>query len=334
MKSTAILQNEKSYDDIHADEVIALFKGEREGHYIHRGYDTPRQVKLWSTFIAKHKGYYVTRSETALIKMSAPVIGHLAKHTDGIIGIENGPGTPNAIKAKTIPFFLKMPELHTYIGRDWSRTICAELQSIMSPELPGVDIISQAVDFNYEEIPFLEKGGRRVFVEFGLTRLNIEGFWKDPFPEASLCQGLKNIRAQMRVDDFYVVTFDANQNEQEILNAYSNEWLALWGIEHLKVMKQTLPISGDFDPDSFYVAPRWIKDSHLSNNNFIALRTMDFEIAGQKITINKGHYFPFTNSYKPPVGLFSNIALNAGFEIINSIQDANKRLTVMTLKAS
>lgn len=313
-------------------ESIDLFSGKRQGHFIHRMYMTPASLAYWGEFM-KDDGYYITRSETRIIKLYAAVIGDMAYHPEGIIGIENGPGTKSAMRAKSGVFFRAMPDLHTYIGRDWSPAIVDNIQKTMKNFLPSVKIMPDMANFLKQPLPETERRGRKVMAEFGITRGNMEGFPTNPFPDDIFRADLSFHRQQLSPGDIYVSTFDANQDGESIMYAYSSDWLTLWGRELLHSMTKELPLEGDFDPESFVFAPVWHPKSHVNTNNMRAMRRMDFSLGGTNFSIRAGDYFGITNSYKIPVELFSSIAASVGFETIGLFQDKEKRMTMAVLKA-
>lgn len=314
-------------------ETIDLFTRKRQGHFIHRMYITPAALECWAQFM-KHEGYYVTRSEIRIIKLYSKVIGDMAYHPDGIIGVENGPGTKSAMKFKSSVFFSAMPGLHTYIGRDWSPAIGENIANDMKEYLPGVEIIPHVSNFLKDSLPEISRPGRKVMAEFGITRGNMEGFPHDPFPADVFHADISFHRGQLEPGDFYICTFDANQDADSIVYAYTSDWLTLWGRELFYAMARELPIEGHFDPEAFVFKPIWHADSHVNTNNMKALSPMRFSIDGVDISISEGDYFGITNSYKIPVPLFSSIANKAGFEIAGMFQDKQKRMTVAVMKAA
>lgn len=328
---TSILSEEDKI--LFAQEAIDLFKHRRQGHLIHRMYLSADALRYWGEFM-KHRPYYVTRSEIHLISMYARAVGAAASHEDGIIGIENGPGTQSAMRKKSSVFFSAMPDLHTYIGRDWSPEIVKNIGKFMPLELFDAEVIADHANFLQQNIPTCLKKGRKVMAEFGLTQGNMEGFPYDPFPENRLKQHMAFHRSQLNIGDLYIVTFDANQDEKTITASYSSEWLTLWGRALFHTMKNELSIAGDFDPDAFIFHPIWNADSHVNINNMIAVKDMRFSINGVDISVQKGEPFGITNSYKIPVRLFADIAEEVSFEMINCFQDTEKRMTLGVFRAN
>lgn len=313
------------------EEAIDLFTHKRQGHLIHRMYMNSDALAYWSRFM-KHDGYYVTRSESILIQRYASVVGDMAHHPEGVTGIENGPGTNSAMKRKSGIFFSAMPHLHTYIGRDWSPEISANIPHVMNDFLPDAKIVSDQSNFLKDGLPVCK--GRKVLAEFGLTSGNMAGFPSDPFPRHIFQRDMIFQRSLLDDGDIYVISFDANQDEQSVTYAYTSDWLTQWGREVFRIMKDVLPIEGDFDPEAFVFHPIWHKESHINTNNMVAMRHMEFSLGGIPVVVHEGEPFGITNSYKIPVELFSDIAKRSGFEMGGLFQDSAKRMTMAVLKAA
>jgi uncharacterized SAM-dependent methyltransferase len=318
--------------NIFLQETIALFSRTRQGHLIHRMYMTDAALAFWSEFML-HDGYYVTRSEVALISQFAPAVARFATHPDGIVGIENGPGTASALINKSAAFFSVMPGLHTYVGRDWSPAIVRDLEKVLGGLLAGVRILPDLANYRTQALPDGLGRGRKVMAEFGATRGNMEGLTSDPFPIEVLTNGLLFHRSQLEPGDLYVLTFDANQDKLSIEYAYTSTWLTKWGCELFHIMRDQLPFEGNFDPTAFEYVPRFHPEVHLTANNMVALKAMSFSINGQQFEISRGDAFAITNSYKTPVSTFNAIAASAGFEIAALYQDENRRMTMPVLLA-
>jgi len=314
-------------------ETIDLFTRKRQGHLIHRMYVSPQALSFWSEFM-KHEGYYVTRSELSLIKEHAGDIDALAWHPAGVIGIENGPGTESAMLSKSAVLFSAISGLKVYLARDWSAAVTRQATSVLGTALPNVPIKPLVCNFLKEPLPQSLGEGRRLMVEFGLTRGNMEGFATDPFPAHVLKSDLLFHRSQLRRGDLYVVTFDANQDKESVEYAYTSPWLTQWGRQLFRMMKDELPVSGNFDPESFDFTPAWHAASHVNANTMVASIDMKFRIGRTPIAIAKGEAFAITNSFKTPAGLFNSIAAAAGFEIAALYQDAQGRMTIPVLRAS
>ncbi|NTG02967.1 L-histidine N(alpha)-methyltransferase [Rhizobium rhizogenes] len=332
-------REDEVFQGIHAEDLdaflqesIALFSKTRQGHLIHRMYMSEAALTYWSEFM-QHDGYYVTRSEVALISQFAAAAGESARHPDGIIGIENGPGTDSALQNKSAVFFSAMPGLHTYVGRDWSPTIVSNVGKVLNERLAGVRIIADLANYRKQPLPAGLGKGRKVMAEFGATRGNMEGLVSDPFPSHVLMAGLRFHRSQLEPGDIYIVTFDSNQDKASVEYAYTSAWLTKWGCELFRTMRQELPIEGKFDPDGFEYVPIFHPGSYLTANNMVALKDMNFTISGREFAVSRGDAFAITNSYKTPVSLFSSIAASAGFEVAALYQDESRRMTMPVLIA-
>jgi uncharacterized SAM-dependent methyltransferase len=319
--------------EIFSREAIDLFTKKRQGHLIHRMYMNDAALGYWSEFM-KHDGYYVTRSELSLIRKFSSAVGQLARNSEGVIGIENGPGTDSAIINKSAVFFSAIPGLHTYVGRDWSPAIIHNISHVLTDRLVGVRIVPDLSNFLKDDLPIGLGKGRKVMAEFGITRGNMEGFASDAFPTHILETDMAFHRSQLNVGDLYVMTFDANQDKESVEYAYSSPWLTEWGRELFHTMKAELQVEGDFDPESFDFVPVFHAASCVNTNNMVASRDMDFSISGECIKVSCGDAFAITNSYKTPIEVFNTIARKSKFDVVAIYQDPECRMTMPVLRAA
>lgn len=317
--------------DVFAKETLDLFAHRRQGHMIHRCYMTAKALEYGGKFQSTPENY-LRRSELDLIQTYASHIGEQSRHFFGVIGIENGTGMENAMRAKTAPFFRAFAGLHTYYGRDMSQESVDLMKRVLPEEMPNVRIVAARSNYLMDPLPENLGKGRKVMAEFGMTRGNMEGFTADGFPYDIIKNDLLFHRAQMNEGDFYIFNFDANQNGDEVEASYNNIWTTLWARELLVSMKTYLDIDGDFDPEGFYFRCIWDKDSHGGHNHIVADRRMDFSIEGQDFTVHKGDMFGITNSYKMPVDYARLLAKDTGWTL-SLLPHPEGRLNMAYLKA-
>lgn len=295
-------------------ESIDLFSGNRQGHLIHRCYLTPEALFFGGKF-SSISANYMKPAELSVIPVVAKAINENFAHAHGFIGVENGPGMESAMRSKSIPFFSRLNNLHTWVGRDVSSVSIEIMPKIMREGLPNVLIIPDMSDFLEEDYPSHLGDGRKVVAEFGMTRGNMEGFSEDGFPYHTIKSDFLKHRARMNQGDIYTFTFDCNQNGAEVEAAYNSEWTTLWGRELFKVMKSELSIEGDFDPESYDFRCIFNAKSHGGFNYMIAARSMEFSIGGKVFKVDKDQGFGITNSFKMPIEIAEKLVKDTGFKI-------------------
>ncbi len=320
----ALLEDKKPFEQtyllseadrwVFLQEAIDLFTHKRQGHLIHRCYLTQDALRYGGLFSSR-KESYMKAGEICVIKNSGGLISDLASHSDGVIGIENGPGMRSAMIDKSIPFFSQIEGLHTWVGRDISPVSIDIMNDVMRDALPNVRIISDMSDFQTSAYPTTMGLGRKALVEFGMTTGNMEGFPQDGFPYHVIKADLQAHRARLSEGDIYAFTFDCNQNGNEVERAYNSEYTTLWGRELLRSMQSELPIMGDFDPDSYVFKSEWVASSHGGFNYMIATRRMKFQIANVVVTIEKGEGWGITNSFKLPIDMLQPLADETGYKL-------------------
>ncbi len=291
-------------------EAIDLFTQRKQGHLIHRCYLTPEALQYAGRWTSR-KESYAKAGEICVIPTAGRSITEFARHDFGVVGIENGPGMKSAMIDKSALFFSQLAGLHTWVGRDLSPSSIDIMKDVMGRELPNVRIIPDLADFQKAAYPDSLPKGRKVLVEFGLTRGNMQGFPEDGFPYHIILEDMLSHASRLDSGDIYTYTFDCNQNGDEVERSYNSDYTTYWGRELFRAMQSELAehITGDFDPDSYSFEDVWVAPAHGGFNYMIADRTMQFEIAGIPVTAHKGEaQFGITNSFKQPLEIAEQLA--------------------------
>jgi len=321
--------------DAAAKDLTALFTRKAAGHLIQYMYMTPQALASWSEFMLHPEYAYVTREKSLITQVAKQDIFPEVQYSGRLVGIENGPGTDSAMQKKSGPFWSGIGDVGTLVARDQSATVVLNAPEVLHRRLPNTLIVPNKVDFLKASLPKGLPEGRRVMAEFGITRGNMQGFADDNFPVKLFKRDLKTHFKLLNPGDLYTFTFDANQTDVD--KVYDSPHLTEWGREMFRVMKEELPIEGDFDPNGFVFVPRWhAEPHHVNTNNMVATRSMEFAIAGEAIRVEKGDEFAITNSYKMPLEMFEGIAEELkdeeGIELLTAArQDRQRKMTMPVL---
>jgi hypothetical protein len=315
--------HETDYDEAHLKDVQDLFNRVRGGTYIQHAFVTPRQLSAWSEFM-KWPFYYASRNEPLLIPIAARETAKLIRHPQSVIGVENGPGTESGVKLKTIPYYSRIPGLHTLVGRDWSDGVGKVFNKVVKDELLDVDPIFNHSNFNRDRLPLGLPKGQRAFAEFGFSRGNLEGKDEDGYPMHVLEADADHLVSLMNHGDTYAVTIDANPNTDDILRCYSPLINDEWGRAQVQHMIDSLPITGDLVAKDFNTKPIIRDNSWLCTNNLIPKRTMEFNVGGVDCTAYKGEPYPFTNMWKVPLDPIVAVYEARGLKLKAPPRDTNR----------
>lgn len=314
---------EDTYDEAHLKDVQDLFNKTRGGTYIQHAFVTPEQLAAWSEFM-KWPFYYASRNEPPLIPVAADATAKLIRSPQSVVGVENGPGTESGIQLKTIPYYSRIPGLHTLLGRDWSNSVGEAFYGTDKKKLPGVKRIFDLANFNKDLLPPNLPAGQKVFAEFGFSRGNLEGLPEDGYPMHILEADADHLVSLMNEGDTFAGTIDANPNPEDILRCYSPPINDEWGRAQVRHMIESLPITGDLVPEDFDTRPLWHDNSWLCTNNLIARRKMEFNVGGMDCTAYKDEPYPFTNMWKAPIDPILDVYKARGLNLEALPRDKNQ----------
>lgn len=316
-------------------DLTDLFTRKAAGHLIQYMYLTPKALESWTAFMEHPEYSYVTRENRLITQVAKKDVYPEFQYDRGVIvGIENGPGTDSAMIAKSAPFWSNAGNVAYLYARDQSPTVVLNAPKVLERRLPNTTVIPDKCDFLKDPLRGRVPEGRRLMAEFGITRGNMQGFADDHFPVKLFKRDIATHFKLLNPGDLYTFTFDANQVDVD--KVYDSPHLTEWGREMFRVMQEELPIEGDFDPDAFEFVPRWHgAPHHVNTNNMVATRSMEFNIAGQDIKVEKGDEFAITNSYKMPLDMFMGLADELkdekGIELLTSPRQDRKTNGRMTM---
>lgn len=320
--NTALADIEFDYDLDQLRAVQDMFNHVGGGQYIRYAFVTKQQLARWSEYM-KWPFYYASRNEPPLIPGAAVETAKLVRYPHSAVGVENGPGTESGILLKTIPYYSRIPGLHTLIGRDWSEGVGVAFEKVVRTRLKDVDRIFDLSNFNKDRLPANTPPGQKIFAEFGFSRGNLEGNPEDDYPMHILEADAEHLAGLMSVGDTYAMSIDANPHVDDILRCYSPPVNDEWGRAQARHMKATLPITGDFVPEDFDARPLWHAHNWLCTNNLVPRRTMKFNVGGLDRTAYKGESYPFTNMWKVPLDPIVAVYEKRGLKLRATPRDVN-----------
>ncbi|GEM_PF-5816042 len=301
-------------------DTLRLFSGVETGHMNPHAFNEPdpsigndpvQGGKHWGNFILLSKDYKVIDNEIRIIDQYADQIGS-ALPVNAIYG-ELGPGEEKAIHRKTLRLLRSLKSPKKFISIDINGDFANNAAKIIENET-GLRSEFIKGDFLAEE---LRSGtGQAIFSLFGgllanggkIEGVNSETQLTDTFNKLAL-----NI---MNLGDHLVITQDTQQDEQDLLKAYTHPDLAHYILSIMHKIKRDLP-TRDFDPEVFEYVSRWLPRENLitlnakvkSNEKGLPIH---FQIAQMAFALRSGQELPLVNCYKYPVKEFVQAARNAG----------------------
>ncbi len=323
---------EKDVDQTFLTDVLCFFAGSRAGHVDRYGYSSPNfegdKVQggpLWSRFVEEHKGYYPFQDEPRLIAEHVNEIASTCR--DATQFVELGVGSLGAFELKTLPVLEALLPIH-YVAADINHDYAEDVVSLLKQRHPEMQATFKSCDF-FEELPRIEDKSLLYLV--GTTISNIEADLRFVTPQKALIKNLSRFANALKKGSHFVLTFDANQNEEDILAAYNHPRLAELNINFIELIKRELPTDGLFAEDFQHIMT-WCPDSKLLTHEVAPRSDIKFSVAGHAFTLKAGTHLHQTNCFKFDEADFCSAAAQAGFEKteIYSLQESSMRLATLT----
>lgn len=303
--------------DDFAKAACALLTGTQQGHMEQWEYGAPQYhgdraggLCFWAEFIKSPRSYYVTEADKLMIEA---VTGRRAPSVLRNIRtvIELGPGCNVSVSEKTIPFIESCSNLDAYIAVDSEISHAqAALEYIRSrTNVRRLEALHQ--DFNKGSLNF-PRLGPTALIMWGCTFGNIAGrIGTDPYP--GLVRKLAHYHSMIASGDYLFVSFDSQDKEEEILNAYNQPLLSSCLLSPLHRLTRDGLVTGDFDPNQWRHESLWIPETMQCAHTIYPVVDQNFVMNGLKIFIPRGKRLVTNNSYKFKPGMIFRAAKEVGF---------------------
>jgi len=283
-------------EDASADEVIEGLRAEPRRLSPKFFYDETGSNLF--TEITRQPEYYLTRTETALLRRHAGEIAGLMG--DDLMLIEFGSGSSEKIR-----ILLESLRPSIYAPLDISREYLAQAAEALGREYPWLEVQATCVDFTGEfELPF-DSGKRRVSFFPGSS---IGNFERD---EAAAF--LARIRALVGADGGLLIGVDLKKDEAILNDAY-NDAQGVTAAFNLNVLAHiNRKYGADFDLDGYAHEASYDADAGCIRMFLASRRDQSVRIGGQVFPIREGEKIHTENSHKYTTGEVLAMARAAGF---------------------
>lgn len=265
---------------------------------------------FWAEFIRTTNEYYLLNGEELLIK-EAINSGKLNILRDLKTVVELGPGSKDALNKKTAPFLSACTNLRSYIAVDSeiSQAENAIKQIHNTYKLLTTHAIEQSFETLSLNVPRLGPTG---MIMWGCTLGNIPGHWgMNPYNQ--LLQSLKILKNSINSGDQIFISFDTEEHEQSILNAYNHPLLSACFLSPLHRLVRDNLVSGKFDPNKWQHESVWVPETMQCAHTIYPIEDQNFELCGTRILIPRKKKFITNNSYKFKPETIISASKKAGF---------------------
>lgn len=271
-------------------------------------YDDPAGgQQFWEALVKQPGAYYLPAADMNMINRAVhkDVVDLMIRDIKTVV--ELGPGSPESIARKTLPF-LKYAE--KYIAVD----LCiqqAEHAATQVHDALGIDTESVIADYLN---PGIRKEGREkiAFVMWGGSIGNIEGL-AGKNAQAKLTQSLAHLSRECNPGDTVFIGLDVESRRDILTAAYNVPLLSRKFLSVLHAAKKFGLTAGHFTPETWTHRSVWHDVSQQCAHYLIAGEDQDFMIAGRRIKMPAGKAVITNNSYKFSPAIAEEAARQAGF---------------------
>lgn len=296
----------------------ALFTGSKSGHMEQWEYGSS-QYKMdlaggsafWEAFMKSPRSYYLAEGERDLIKnITQSKLFKLFNDFKTIV--EFGPGCHVSIANKTIPFMNACPNLESYVAVDSEPTQAQGAIDFIgkNTRIRNLSALHQDFEKIILNFPRLEP---TAIIMWGCTFGNIAGSIGDD-PYSSLLQSLTHYRETIAAGDFVFITFDTQDDEKAILEAYNQPLLSSCFLSTLHRLVRDNLVSGAFNPHQWRHESVWVADMMQCAHTIYPTVEQNFVLNGVEINVPANQRFVTNNSYKFKPEVMMAAAHEAGFD--------------------
>ncbi len=254
--------------------------------------------------ICKTPEYYVTRSETALLRQIA--VDLAAGIPDGAALIEFGSGD----SVKTRLLLDAAPQLAAYVPIDISEDALAGAATELMRDYPRIAVAPVVEDCTGRvHLPAFVEGLPKIGFFPGSTLGNF-----DPDEAAAFLRSARRILGQQAA---MLVGVDLVKDEATLAAAYADSHGVTARFNKNLLTRINRELSGNFDTDAFDHLAVWNPDRSRMEMHLVSRRDQVVNAAGHTFAFRTGERLHTENSYKFTRDSFLQLAARSGWSVID-----------------
>jgi len=262
--------------------------------------------------------YYLTRTETALLRQIAPEIA--ARIPDGAVLVEFGSGA----SVKTRIVLDAAPQLSAYAPIDISQSALAEAAAAIEAGYPSLTVAPLVDDFTRAlRLPSAVAG--RVAIGF------FPGSTIGNFPPAEAEDFLRRAGELLGDGAMMVVGADVAKSVDVLIPAYDDAQGVTAAFNLNVLARINRELGGDFDLTAFAHQAVWNERESRIEMHLVSLKTQRVTIGGRIFDFAAGETVHTENSYKYRPEAFEAIARRAGWVVSRKWESAHPAFGVYVL---
>ncbi len=261
--------------------------------------------------------YYPTRTEISILDTWLSDVAALVG--EGVEVIELGSGAGR--KTKMLLDALNKPSL--YVPVDISKEFVLSVAEGLRNTYPAISIQPVIADF-MDDFPVVEKKASRMLFFPGSTIGNLTPVEANAF--------LKVLRQRTNAD-YFLIGVDL-QKDTAVLEAAYDDAAGVTADFNLNLLKRAnSELEANFDVQKFKHQAVYNAELGRVEMHLVSQAKQKVMIAGQEFCFAEGETIHTENSYKYPIGDFSALIAETGWELDQCWTDDEKKFAVLLLKA-
>ena len=264
--------------------------------------------------------YYLTRTETALLRQIAPQIA--AHIPDGAALVEFGSGA----STKTRVLLDAAPQVAVYAPIDISGSALDAAARAISRDYPDLTLAPLIDDFTRAiNLPVAAKGRAAVGFFPGSTIGNL--------PPEEAVAFLKGARRLLGDGSMLIVGVDIAKSPDILVPAYDDAQGVTAAFNLNVLARINRELGGDFDLTAFRHRAVWNPIESRMEMHLVSLKDQVATVAGRVVSFTADETIHTENSYKYRPELFSELAVTAGWRVVEQWFSDAPRFGVFALAA-
>lgn len=248
--------------------------------------------------ICELEEYYLTRTETALLRRHAPDIAALAGPKARLIDFGSG----NSAKIRILLAALERPA--AYLPVDISREYLARAAEAMARDHPGLDVLPVCADFAEEfALPPTEGEGRLIGFFPGSTIGNL--------PPSDAIAFLQRCARLIAPDGGLLVGVDLRKDAGRLVAAYDDAQGVTAAFSLNLLARINRELEGDFDLGAFDHQARWNDRESRIEIHIRSRANQTVHVCGHSFLFRKGDLIQTEYAYKYAIEDFHWLARRA-----------------------
>jgi dimethylhistidine N-methyltransferase len=250
--------------------------------------------------ICRTDEYYVTRSETILLRNVAAEVAAAIPH--GAALVEFGSGE----SAKTRLLLDAAPQLSTYVPIDISASALCEASGRLARDYPQLSVAPVVADFTgHFSLPTAADGRARIGFFPGSTIGN--------FDRGGAVRFLQSVRQALGIHAALLVGIDLIKDPSTLIAAYDDSRGVTARFNKNVLMRINRELGGDFDADAFDHLALWNTTHSRMEMHLVSRKDQIVNAAGNTFAFRRGERLHTESSHKFTVAMFVRLAAEAGW---------------------